>query len=217
MTCLSLVRWVAAAKSVETAVFLDENVTACHGKKKKPHGDRNTLILLLTSLFRGMQSLMLLILPRPRPSLHGDFRTSCRQRATWCSASQVGTATSSSQQPQSEEPISDERSVAWRCRLSGLAGVTSESITPQTLSEKEKTHPFWCQRLNRNKRACGFCRHQREERVMAGRHAGRRRAASPLRHGGGFRDYRFISRWMAHTRMDWIFWGEGSWILWREL
>lgn len=141
------------------------------------------------------------------PPSHGKFRASCSTRSRWCSASQVGTATSWSQQPQPEEPISDEHPVRWRCRLSGLAGVTSESITPKATSQKKKKHPLWCQRLNRNRRARRSCRRQWEERVMAGRHAGRRRAASPLRFGGGFRDYRFISRWMAHIRMDWIFWG----------
>lgn len=132
---------------------------------------------------------------------------SCRQRATWRSASQVGAATLRSQQLRSEEPISDERAAGRRCRLSGLAGDWSESITPQTMSEKK--HPFWCQSRNRNKPARRFCQRQWDGRVMAGRHAGRRRAASPLRQGGGFRDYRFISRWMAHTRMDWIFLGLG--------
>lgn len=77
----------------------------------------------------------------PRTSLHGMFRTSCRQ----LDASPVRWAQKPHdhrQQPQSEEPISDERSVGWRCRLSGLAGVTSESITPQSMSEKKKCIHF---------------------------------------------------------------------------
>lgn len=150
----------------------------------------------------------LLILPWPWTSLHGKFRMSCRQCATWCSASHVGCSNRHDhrQQPQSEEPISDELSVGLEMSAVWLSR-SYEWINYSPKPRQKKMRPFWCQRLNRSKRARRFCRRRRDERVMAGRHAERRRAASPLRHGGGFRDYRFISRWMAHTRMDWIFGG----------